>query len=73
MASITEFVQGIKEVTNFTEITHGEDSLPFPVAVDSASLKARLGTLSYTPLLESIDRTVRWFEEAALAGLPLPS
>jgi nucleoside-diphosphate-sugar epimerase len=73
VASITEFVQGIKEVTNFTEITHGEDSLPFPVAVDSASLKARLGTLSYTPLLESIDRTVRWFEEAALAGLPLPS
>ena len=72
VASIAEFVEGIKQVTNFTEITHGEDLLPFPEAVDSASLETRLGALSYTPLLESIDRSVRWFKEAALNGLPLP-
>ena len=72
MASIAEFVEGIKQVTYFTEITHGEDLLPFPEAVDSAALEKRLGALSYTPLLESIDRSVRWFEEATLNGLPLP-
>lgn len=72
VASIAEFVEGIKQVTDFTEITHGEDRLPFPEAVDSASLETRLGALSYTPLLESIDRSVQWFEEANLTGLPLP-
>jgi len=73
VASIAEFVDGIQQVTNFTKITHGENSLPFPVAVDSGSLEARLGALSHTPLLESIDRTVRLFKEAASIGLPLPS
>jgi nucleoside-diphosphate-sugar epimerase len=73
LASISEFVAGIREVTGFDEVTHGEEPLPFPEGVSSASLEQRLGTLSYTPLVESIECTARWFEEAVTRGLPLPA
>tara|TARA_Y100001936_G_scaffold228409_1_gene249516 strand:- start:1322 stop:2278 length:957 start_codon:yes stop_codon:yes gene_type:complete len=73
VASIADFVDSVKEVTGFDEITHGEEPLPFPEAVSSDSLEARLVSLAYTPLNESIDLSAKWFRDAEAAGLPLPS